>query len=324
MGYETYEKPLDDLTQQLSRQTGIPVEEVPEGQTADTNSAIATAESLAFSDRDMQRNLSYSDIVKPKTRTMTKSQLRKYKIEKEGFMDPTGKSRMDSLENKLDQLLGIVTTVLEGKVDPGSPVSSTSQVPQGPVASDHQESLDVVETTHGQPDKVEIRPPSPSQTVVTVSSDSTPTVSVGSSPTDKPLETITEETDPTDDWSSLMENPEDTQEPETETDPKIERAVQLTSNVVKFLGTHDPHKRFRQFLPKIHRMMGYSGWSKEMQKEFDFRFKSLLSNGVFITNICRQIQDMQSGKAIGEKAASSLVVATAGFMCFGLMGTTGS
>lgn len=122
-----------------------------------------------------------------------------------------------------------------------------------------------------------------------------------------------------DNWDDVVEA---VQEPtKLEVNPKAERTATLVTNVYEFMKANDTHRFFRRQLSGIHRHLGYNGWSKDLQKDFDARFQALLGDSVMVTNVCRKVMDMEFGHILGAKHVTSMCVATAGFLAFALCGT---
>ncbi len=110
-------------------------------------------------------------------------------------------------------------------------------------------------------------------------------------------------------------------EEEPKADPKLEKVANMVLQVNQFMASRDVHRDFRRLLAShIHRHLGYSGWPKPIQAEFDTRFKGFLSDPQFVTSICRKIYDMDMGYALGVKPVVSFLVASAGFTAFTLIG----
>jgi hypothetical protein len=118
-----------------------------------------------------------------------------------------------------------------------------------------------------------------------------------------------------------------TPEPEPEVappDPKLAQTQQLVQDVNDFMRANDVHRFWRRHLgQKVHRHVGYNGWPKKLQAEFDTRFKSFLSDPQFVTSVCRKVIDMEMGHVLGAKWVTSFLVSTAGFTAFALCGLDG-
>ncbi len=107
--------------------------------------------------------------------------------------------------------------------------------------------------------------------------------------------------------------------PEPPVDPKLAQTQQLVQEVNAFMATNDVHRRWRRLISNsLHRHAGYNGWPKELQAEFNTRFKGFLQDPQFVTSICRKVVSMELGHALGVKHVMSFLVATAGFTAFAL------
>jgi hypothetical protein len=125
-----------------------------------------------------------------------------------------------------------------------------------------------------------------------------------------------------DDWDDdpVAVVPEPEEAPKN--DPKLEKVVQMIEDVNNFFLANDIHRFFRRHVARhIHRHLGYNGWSKKTQGEFDVRFKGLMSDPTFIQTMCRKIVNMEMGHALGVKYCASFIVTTAGFTAFALTET---
>ena len=108
---------------------------------------------------------------------------------------------------------------------------------------------------------------------------------------------------------------------EPDADPRLEQVANMVLQVNEFLGSRDVHRDFRRLIAShIHRHLGYSGWPADMKSEFDTHFKSYLSDSGFVTSICKKVYDMDMGYALGVKPVVSLLVASAGFTAFTMIG----
>lgn len=108
---------------------------------------------------------------------------------------------------------------------------------------------------------------------------------------------------------------------ENRPDPKLEKIANMVLQVNEFMASRDVHRDWRRLLAgHIHRHVGYSGWPKPLQAEFDARFKSYLSDSGFVTSVCRKVHDMDMGYALGVKPVVSFLVASAGFTAFTMIG----
>lgn len=129
-----------------------------------------------------------------------------------------------------------------------------------------------------------------------------------------------------DDWDSpIAVVPEPEQEvAEPIPDPKIAQTQQLVQDVNTFIRTKDDHRFWRQYLSThLHRHVGYNGWPKALQVEFDTRFKGFLQDPQFVSSVCRKVVSMELGHALSVKPVVSFLVVTAGFTSLALCGLDG-
>ncbi len=118
--------------------------------------------------------------------------------------------------------------------------------------------------------------------------------------------------------------PEELVPAEPQTDSKLVKVAQLVQDVNTFMQSNDVHRFWRRHISNsLHRHVGYNGWPKALQQEFDEKFKGFLSDPQFISLCCRKIMSMEFGEVIGAKHVVSFVVATAGFTAFALSGLDG-
>ena len=104
-------------------------------------------------------------------------------------------------------------------------------------------------------------------------------------------------------------------------DPKVKQVMNLVQEVNSFLATNDVHRFWRRTLSTgMHRHVGYSGWNKELQVEFNKRFEGFLKDPVFVSSICKKVIGMEMGYALGVKKAASFLVAVAGYTAFAMCG----
>jgi len=104
-------------------------------------------------------------------------------------------------------------------------------------------------------------------------------------------------------------------------DPRLVQLQKLVDDVIGFLKAHDPHKVWRKHLSThLHRQVGYSGWSKKLQAEFDKRFQSFLSDPQMITTTCRKVLEMELGAVVGVQWVATMLVMAAGWAAFAMCG----
>lgn len=126
---------------------------------------------------------------------------------------------------------------------------------------------------------------------------------------------------PPDDWDDPVVAVAKTDVVDAVPDPKLVRIQQLVQDVNDFMRANDVHRFWRRHLSqKVHRHIGYNGWPKVMQMEFDKRFKGFLSDPQFVTSVCRKVMDMEMGHALGAKWVAGFLVVTAGFTAWALCG----
>jgi hypothetical protein len=128
------------------------------------------------------------------------------------------------------------------------------------------------------------------------------------------------------DWDEpLAVVPDPEPEPKKSVDAqRLVKLQQLVQDVNGFMQASDTHRFWRRHIgQKIHRNVGYNGWPKKLQVEFDERFKNFLQDPQFVTSVCRKVMSMEMGHGLGAKQVASLLVATAGFIAFGLCGLDG-
>jgi len=107
-------------------------------------------------------------------------------------------------------------------------------------------------------------------------------------------------------------------------DPILEKVQILVQEVNGFMQTNDVHRFWRRHLSRnLHRHVGYNGWPRELQVEFDTRFKGFLQDPQFVSSVCRKVVSMELGHALGVKWVVSFLTATAGFTAFALCGLDG-
>lgn len=104
-------------------------------------------------------------------------------------------------------------------------------------------------------------------------------------------------------------------------DPRMVQLEALVSGTIEFLRSHDPHKVWRKHLvTHLHRHMGYSGWPRKFQGDFDRRFQAYLSDSQFITTTCRKVLNMELGDSVGVQWVATMAVIAAGWMAFAMSG----
>ncbi len=286
---------------------------------------------------------------------MTKAQLREQRMnEDQGYpsnLDEAEKvksleSKIQGLDAKLDAIVAAVQAPRTSRVqdDPSSLASPESNEPTGgnpvfpaeprtlgPLATALQPSPN--STVSSESKELENKQPKLRQvtlkdgrkiSVPVATSPATP-MSVGPA-TDQPrppTQLEEENLSPGDNWDDPVAVVPKA-EPEAPPDiisQRLGQTQQLVQDVNAFIQTHDVHRFWRRHLSQnIHRHVGYNGWPKELQTEFDNRFKGFLQDPQFVTSVCRKVIDMELGHALGVKWVVSFLVATAGFTSFALCG----
>jgi len=315
------------------------------GQMVEVDPSTMAAEGLAFAHRYMESN-------GPTTashnlfgaRKMTKNQLEEQKMnEAEGYPSNLDEAqKVKDLENKVTNIETGISQILSHLSGQSSPVSPQLSVPIGGSLGSP-----VGDPTQILVPSVIVSPPSPPLTVsvesnepekklqplqqvtlkdgrkISVPRTSLPAMNLGpAADTEKPPTQLEE-----DDWDDnpIAVVPEPELVPEgpkvPEVDPKLVKVQQLVQDVNEFLRANDVHKFWRKYLgQKVHRHVGYAGWPKKLQSEFDVRFKEFLQDPQFVTSVCRKVMNMEMGHALGSKWVASMLVATAGFTAFALCG----
>ena len=111
---------------------------------------------------------------------------------------------------------------------------------------------------------------------------------------------------------------------EPQVDLKLVKTAQLVQDVNAFMQSNDVHRFWRRHISRhLHRHLGYNGWPRDLQAEFDKKFKEFLSDPTFVTSCCRKVMTMEFGEAIGAKHVVSFLVAMSGFTAFALCGLDG-
>ncbi len=95
------------------------------------------------------------------------------------------------------------------------------------------------------------------------------------------------------------------------------KVQQLVQEVNAFMAGNDVHRFWRRHVANsLHRNIGYNGWPKQLQVDFDARFKGFLEDPVFISSLCDKIAGFELGHALGVKHVVAFIVAAAGFTAF--------
>jgi hypothetical protein len=315
----------------------IPIQR-SDGSIEEMDPIALAAEGMQFAYRDMVNN----GPIRPKhsantlergldTNKMTKKQLEEQKMNEEaGYPSSLPEAeKVKELESKVANIETGIQSILSHLSGQSSQVQTQQSVPSGgsPVRpAEPPTPIAVPSVIVGQPsllltDSDELKQQEnkqPKLRKVTLKDGRTISVPQTSSRATS-LGAVSEE-DELSDWDDdiIQAVPE----PELpKADPKMERTQKLFEDVVGFMQNNDVHKFWRRHVANsFHRHLGYTGWSKELQNEFDGRFRDFLNDPQFVTSVCRKIAGMEMGYAISEKHAASLVVAAAGFTAFTLCG----
>lgn len=328
--------------------------QTPDGQIIDASPEQLAAEGLAFAYRDMGKNHpirplhSAADLERGLDENkMTRAQLEEQKMnEKAGYPSNLDEAqKVKELEGKVANIENGIGTILQ-HLQNGQ--SSPASVPQ-PVVTGGSQVSPVVNPTQMPGPSATVIPPSPPSTDFVESSEpenrqpqqrqvtlsdgrkiSVPQTSsraMGLGPASDPAPVQQDEEVVNaleDDWADepVAEAAPPIEPPAP--DPKLEQTQQLVQEVVTFMQANDVHRFWRRHLARnVHRHVGYSGWPKPLQEEFDKRFQGFLNDPQFITTICRKIVSMEFGPALGVKWVCSFITAAAGFTAFTLCGLDG-
>ncbi len=331
------------------------------GQEQMVDPAAMAAEGMAYSNQYMASNGPTRATHIGKARTMTKGQLREQRMnEDQGYpSNLTEAERVKALEGKVTNIetgIGQILSYLHGKEPQQERPSFYARGSVGQSLPDSQSSEDrnvaqsslvaspsnPLSTDSSESSKPESRQPKPRQVTlkdgrkINVPAATSPATPMSLGPaTDQPqapviLEDLNDDNF-TDGWDDPIAVVPEAKQDEPSKDfkrdeeaMKVVRVQQLVQDVNGFMQTNDVHRYWRRHLSQnLHRHVGYSGWPKELQKEFDERFKGFLQDPQFVSSICRKIISMELGHALGLKWVVSFLVATAGFTTFALVGLDG-
>ena len=322
--------------------------------------AALAAEGMVFAGNYMASNGPTQASHIGKARQMTKGQLREQKMnEEQGYPSNLDEAeKVKELESKVANIesgIGQILAKMEGRVTPAlrsaaqsyledrsSQASPVSNAPIGgsPEFPDEQKTATaVLGTASPQSPRLtglnelsepENRQPKLRQVtlkdgrkinVPAVTSPATPmSLGLATDQTEPPTQLEDEADSDWDDPVAVLPEPEQEVSDPTP-DPKLAQTQQLVQDVNAFIQSNDVHRFWRRHISRnLHRHVGYNGWPKELQNEFNERFKGFLQDPQFVTSICKKIIGMELGPAIGSKHVVSFLVATAGFTAFALCG----
>lgn len=277
---------------------------------------------------------------------MTKAQLKEQVMnEDQGYPSNLGEAnQVKALENKVTGMEQGIAQILKHLSSPSSPEAesneSTSGSPASPdvpptpmpevsVTVSPQNLPSIVSDALNEPDNKQ-----PKQRQVTLKDGRKISVPAQAAPMSLGPATGVQECPPTqleadeftdDPWDEqIAVIPEEPKDEEPKVDPALEKVVNLVQEVNGFMQGHDVHRFWRrQLSSSLHRHVGYNGWPKKLQKEFDTLFQTYLSDPTFVSSVCRKIISMELGHALGVKQVVSFLVSVAGFTAFALIGIDG-
>lgn len=340
---------LQDTPQYLEDDPNAPIQVTnQEGYAEELSPEALVAEGMAFAGNYMASNGPTRPRHIGRAKTMSKAQLEEQKMnENQGYpsnLDEAAKvkeleGKVSNIEQGIQAILGHLSgQSSQASVPPtakigGNPVSLAANLTQTQALSGTVPQRNPNYTASSGLSEPESKPQPQRQVTLSdgrrISVPQTASRAMGLGPATDPsavtTPTVDESEDSVDDgWGDVdivqqLEAPEPTQP-----DPKIARTQQLVQEVVTFLQNNDIHRYWRRHLAqKVHRHLGYSGWSKALQTEFDKRFAGFLNDPQFVTTICRKVIDMEMGHALGAKWVAGFLVCTAGFTAFALCGLDG-
>lgn len=318
------------------------------GQMVEVDPDMMAAEGMRFAAKYMAKNGPARPIHLGRATTMTKAQLeQQIENEKQGYpsnMEEAGK--IQELESKMEEMsvgIGQILSRLSGQSSPekleqsvqtgGSPASLAGVLivtpdRSGTVIQPSPPSIVSSESSEPESRQPKLRQVTlKSGRVISVPQTSNQAMNLGpatdqESPTTRVEEALESAGDLSgDEWDDdpIAVVPE--QEKLPVADPKVKQVMQLVQDVNQFLQANDVHRFWRRTLSaNMHRHVGYSGWPKGLQVEFDKRFQGFLSDPTFVSATCRKMIGMEMGYALGVKKAASFLVAVAGYTAFALCG----
>lgn len=311
------------------------------GQIVEMDPAVIAAEGMGRSAAYMKENGPTRPTHLGRAKTMTKAQLeQQIANEKEGYPSSTEEAgKIQELESRMDTMAGGIEQILSHLSGQSSPVKPEPSVQTGgsPVSpaevptlmsevSGIVKPLSPPSTVSSESSEPESKQPKLRQVtlksgkVVSVPQTSNRAMNLGPA-TDSGSPPVQAEDDNWDD-DPIAVVPE-SEKPPVE-DPKVKQVMQLVQDVNGFLQSNDVHRFWRRTLSKdMHRHVGYSGWPKGLQVEFDKRFQGFLMDPTFVNSVCQKIIGMEMGYALGVKKATSFLVAVAGYTAFALCGLDG-
>lgn len=316
-----------------------------QGQMQQVSPEALVAEGMMFAGNYMASNGPTQPRHIGKARTMTKGQLEEQKMnEAQGYPSALEEAeKVKELERKVTNIEAGISQILShlrGQSSPASPASNapTGGNPASPVAVPTPTPVPSVTVPQPSPNSIEPdvstepddRQPKLRQvtlkdgrkiSVPAVASQVTP-MSLGPAAGVQEQPPTQLEDEDGDDWGDPVEVVPPPDEPvpaEQPPDPNLAKVQQLVQDVNSFMQTNDVHRFWRRHISRnLHRHVGYNGWPRELQVEFNTRFKGFLQDPVFVTQCCKKVISMELGHALGVKWVVSFLVATAGFTAFAL------
>jgi len=322
------------------------------GQIQEISPEALVAEGMTFAGNYMASNGPTRPRHIGKARTMTKGQLEEQKMnENQGYPSSLEEAeKVKTLEGKVASIEAGISQILNHLGGQSCPARPGSNVSTG---TSQESPVEAPTPTPGR--FVTVKPPSPPSIDSNESNEpenkpqplrqvtlkdgrkiSVPAAASQVSPMSlgpatgvqeqPPTQLESEEFDDQDLWNDpIAILPEDEPVPAAPAvDPKLARVAQLVQDVNGFMQTNDVHRFWRRHISQsLHRHVGYNGWPKALQTEFNTRFQSFLQDPVFVSHCCKKVLSMELGHALGVKWVVSFLVATAGFTALALCGLDG-
>ncbi len=332
----------DPVQEMMGENPEAPIQmQTQDGEAVAMDPTALATEGLAFAYRDMAKNGPVMPRHIGRAKTMTKAQLEEQKMnEQQGYPSPIEEAeKVKELESKVANIEGGIQSILSHLSGQSSPASR----PQAETTGGNQ-GFPAVNSIPTQAPPETLKQPSPPSTdsnefrghenrlheqrqvtlsdgrKIGVPKTSNQATSLGpvSDPSPVQQQEVDDDVDGWDDEEVVQQVAEPEQ---PKADPNVERVQNLMQEAVSFLQANDPHKFWRRHLSRnLNRHLGYSGWPKPLQAEFDRRFQDFLNDPMFIRSLCQKAVSMEMGHALGTKQVVSFLVCTAGFTAFALCG----
>ena len=260
-------------------------------------------------------------------KTMTMQEFKEQEMrEKMGLPSNVSEAeRVQTLESKVEKIETGISQILSHLTNPGgaTPTPSKRPGPDPVLTQAEEEAIQRAETplptspqeSPQQPKTVTLK----SGKKVLIPTIQRQALNLGSTPEEIVTTPVSEDEGL---WTEdQIAAPVEVPEEEPVEDPRLVQLQNLVDDVIGFLKAHDPHKVWRKHLSThLHRQVGYSGWSKKLQAEFDKRFQSFLSDPQMITTTCRKVLEMELGAAVGVQWVATMLVMAAGWAAFAMCG----